>query len=108
MADVIVGSYEWDAEKAARNLLKHKVSFEEARTAFRDTRAIVFDEGQGPGRFVLLGMSGEVRVLFVIHAIRVIGPRGGERTRLISARRATRPEILRYGSGDAPLRRRRR
>jgi uncharacterized DUF497 family protein len=36
--------FEWDAEKAAENLKKHGVSFEEAVTIFYDPLAATFDD----------------------------------------------------------------
>jgi uncharacterized DUF497 family protein len=61
--------FEWDPRKAAANLTKHKVAFEEAATAFGDPQGrIVADprHSLGEERFVLLGLSGEGRVLAVI------------------------------------------
>jgi uncharacterized DUF497 family protein len=87
--------FEWDARKAAENLRKHGVSFEEARTAFEDERALVIDDpdhSADEDRFVLLGMTRWPRLVVVIHCYR-------EREsiiRLISARRATRTEARGY------------
>jgi len=36
--------FEWDPEKAAANLAKHGVSFEEALTVFSDPLARIFDD----------------------------------------------------------------
>jgi uncharacterized DUF497 family protein len=38
--------YEWDIRKAAENLRKHDVSFEEAKTVFLDPFAETFDEAR--------------------------------------------------------------
>jgi len=86
-------SFEWDAQKAARNLAKHRVSFEEASTAFGDLSGrIMIDPGHSveEERFVLLGISQRHRLLAVIFVER------GEAIRLISARRATRREWRDY------------
>lgn len=52
--------FEWDNRKAAANLKKHGVSFEEAKTVFFDERAKLIDDpdhSENEERFVLLGMS---------------------------------------------------
>ncbi len=80
--------FEWDDAKAATNLAKHGVSFELARSAFRDPFAIEFaDDRQSYGeeRFVLIAMVAN-RLLSVTHTERA------GRTRLISARGASRQE----------------
>jgi len=92
MADLRV---EWDAHKARANLRRHRVSFEEAETAFLDEEALVIpdpDHSQVEDRFILLGMSARVRVLFVCHSVR----EGGSLIRIISARRANRREQGQY------------
>ena len=87
--------FEWDTRKAAANLKKHKVSFDEAQTAFLDEEALVIDD---PGhyevedRFILLGLSAALRVLFVCHCVR----ESGSVIRIISARRANRSEQEQY------------
>lgn len=93
VATVIEGDFEWDADKAASNLVKHGVSFPEAATVFADPFAVYFDDGSGIGRMVVIGTSLRERVLFVVHVER------GERDRIISARRATVGEREVYESG---------
>jgi uncharacterized DUF497 family protein len=64
--------YEWDNAKAAANLAKHGVSFEQARQAFEDPFAIDFvddREGYGEDRLILFGMV-ENRLLVVAHTLR--------------------------------------
>ena len=88
--------FEWDSAKAAANLRKHHVSFEEARTVFYDEFAIQFyDEthSSDEDRFLLLGMSSGARLLLVCHCERG----AGEVIRIISARHATRKESAHYG-----------
>jgi hypothetical protein len=85
--------FEWDPQKAAANLAKHKVSFEEAATVFADPLGgIVTDprHSSGEERFALLGLSQERRLLTVMYV-----ERGGA-VRIISARPATRPERRNY------------
>lgn len=36
--------FEWDQSKAASNLKKHGVSFEEAKTVFANPIAVIFDD----------------------------------------------------------------
>lgn len=70
MADV---SFEWDARKNRANQKKHGVSFEEARTAFFDEHARVIadpEHSDDEDRFVLLGLSAQLRVLVVCHCYR--------------------------------------
>lgn len=87
--------FEWDPVKAATNLRKHGVSFEEAQTAFLDDHALVVDDPDHPTdetRFVLLGLSASLRMLVVVHVYRT--DRGT--IRLISARQATKSERATY------------
>ena len=86
--------FEWDAQKAAENLKKHGVAFDEALTVFADLLANIFDDPDhsvDERRFITIGLSTKQRLLFVAHA-----DRGGERIRIISARRATRGEKHAY------------
>ena len=85
-------SFEFDPAKARNNLQKHGVSFAHAEQALRDPLAFTIEDAdaQGEQRFVTLGMDALGRVLVVIHAQR------GERTRLISARKASRGETEQY------------
>ena len=85
--------FEWDTEKAAANLKKHDVTFDEASTVFGDPLAILIpdpDHSVVEQRYLLLGMSNRHRLLVVAHAERP------PRTRLISARRATPKERRTY------------
>jgi uncharacterized DUF497 family protein len=80
-------SFEWDPKKAAANVRKHGVSFEEARTAFEDDEALLLpdpDHSTGEERAVLLGLSAALRALVVVHCER----HDGDVIRLISARKA--------------------
>jgi uncharacterized DUF497 family protein len=87
--------FAWDNRKAAANLRKHGVSFEEARSVFFDEQARLIDDpdhSEEEDRFVLLGLSGALRLLLVCHCYRS----EGEVIRIISARRATRTEAKFY------------
>jgi uncharacterized protein len=81
--------FDWDPEKAASNVEKHQVAFQEAATVFDDPLSIVFPDPRhsiGEARFVIIGRSNQGRLLFVAHADRI------DRTRIISARTVTRRE----------------
>lgn len=88
--------FSWDRAKAQLNLRKHKVSFEEAETAFLDEQALLLDDPDHSSatedRFILLGMTAALRVLSVCHCVR----ESGSLIRLISARRATKAEQKQY------------
>ena len=87
--------FEWDTRKAAANLKKHRVSFDEAQTVFLDEEALVIedpDHSETEDRFILLGLSAGLRVLFVCHCVR----ESGSLIRIISARRANRSEQEQY------------
>ena len=86
-------TYEWDPVKAATNVRRHRVTFEEAASVFLDPTALTFrdpDHSQVEEREITIGRSARQRVLFVAHAAR----EGA--VRIISARRATRREQKQY------------
>ena len=81
--------FEWDEAKAKSNFRAHGVSFELAKTVFEDAFAvdrIDNREAYGEERFVIIGIAEGQVLLFVAYTER------GERTRIISARRATKHE----------------
>ena|SRR3984885_7532239 len=85
----------WDPRKSRANKAKHGVSFEEARTAFLDENArIIPDEEHSveEDRFILLGLSVELKLLVVCHCYR----ESDFLIRIISARRATTSERREY------------
>ena len=87
--------FEWHPSKAAANLKKHQVSFEEAQTVFYDDFAVQFfddEHSHEEDRFLLLGMSIHSKLLLVCHCER----QGGEVIRIISARKATKRESAFY------------
>lgn len=90
-------SFEWDINKAASNLKKHGVSFEEAQSVFYDDFAVQFydNDSESEDRFLMLGMSREARILIVCHCERD----SGNTIRIISARKATRLEHKFYQGG---------
>lgn len=85
--------FEWDKRKARRNLGLHRVSFEEAATAFADPLSLTItdaDHSEVEERLVLLGHSHRNRLLVVVHSER------GDSIRIIGARLATRRERAAY------------
>ena len=83
---------DFDPNKAASNLRKHKVSFAHAEQALRDDLAVTIEDpdAEGEQRFITVGMDALSRVLVVVHT-----PRGGS-TRIISARKASKGESEQY------------
>jgi len=86
---------EFDPDKAAGNLRKHQVSFAHAEQVLNDPAGLTVEDPDSAGelRFVTLGMDALGRVLVVVHTPR------GRRTRVISARRASKTEALEYAKG---------
>jgi uncharacterized DUF497 family protein len=87
--------FEWDQRKAAANVAKHDVTFEEAKTVFYDEDALLIDDpdhSKSEERFILMGSSAHSRVLVVVHCYR----RRGSSIRIISARRAGTKEQQPY------------
>ncbi len=87
--------FDWDPRKAAANLRKHKVSFEDAQSAFSDEYALLIDDpdhSEEEERFVLLGLSQSLRLLVVVHCYRA----EGRVIRIITARKADADEQSLY------------
>ncbi|GAP98116.1 BrnT family toxin [Leptolyngbya sp. NIES-2104] len=85
--------FEWDEVKAVRNLSKHGVSFEEAKTVFDDPLYVDFydsDHSEEEDRYLIIGQSKRGRLLIASYT-----EREGS-IRLISARAATRSEREAY------------
>jgi uncharacterized DUF497 family protein len=85
--------FEWDPEKALGNEQKHGVTFDEASSVFADTFSLTIHDplhSEDEERFIIIGVSCRNRILTVVHTER------GESLRIISARKATKKEILYY------------
>ena len=81
--------FEWDERKAAKNRLKHGVSFEEASTAFGDPLSITIEDplhSEDENRLVLIGKSEWFNTLVVVHLEKK------DMIRIISARKASKKE----------------
>jgi uncharacterized protein len=88
--------FEWDTAKAASNVRKHGVSFDEAGSVFLDQLAVSGpdpDHSVGESRYITFGMSSLGRLLAVSHTYRPGA------IRIISARRVTRAERKIYEEG---------
>jgi uncharacterized DUF497 family protein len=83
--------FEWDQSKNQSNNEKHGVSFEEAQTIFYDENAIEYYDDNHTNeeeRFIMLGISGQLRMLVVCYCVR-----NSDSIRIISARKATKKDI---------------
>ena len=86
--------FEWDARKAATNVQKHGVTFEEASEAFRDPLNESFQDRDNPPNMILIGRSTR-GLLYVVYVERT-----EDLIRIISARRATPRERKNYEEGE--------
>ncbi len=87
--------FTWDPHKERSNRLKHGISFDEARSVFLDARALLIgdpDHSNDEDRFVMLGLSWLGRLIAVSHVYRG----DSEIVRVISARKATKRELVQY------------
>jgi uncharacterized DUF497 family protein len=85
--------FAWDEKKAASNLSKHGISFEEAATVFGDPLSNTFpdpDHSVEEHHFVIIGSSESGKILVVAHTD------DGELVRIISAREVTHGERKSY------------
>ncbi|MCP4264525.1 MAG: BrnT family toxin [Candidatus Brocadiaceae bacterium] len=85
--------FEWDSDKAKKNIKTHNVSFDEASTSFKDTLSLtIYDplHSDEEDRFILIGSSHKNRLLVVVHTERK------DKIRIISARKSTKKERMQY------------
>ncbi|MCA2621055.1 MULTISPECIES: BrnT family toxin [unclassified Microcystis] len=82
---------EWDNNKAASNLIKHKIDFEDAKNIFLDPNRLEREDKRdyNEARIQVIGIVNQV-VLFVVYTKR------NGRYRIISARRANKNERRQY------------
>ena len=88
-------TFGWDSVKFNKNIAKHGISFEEAKTVFYDENARLipdFDHSEKEKRFIILGYSSKARLLTVCHCYR----KNNELIWIISARKATKFETNQY------------
>lgn len=89
--------FQSDKRKGRLNLVRHKVSFEEASTVFGDPFSRTIDDplhSEDEDRYVIIGQSVRERLLVVVHTIR------GDNIRIISARVATATERKQHEEGN--------
>jgi uncharacterized protein len=88
--------FEWDDAKNLSNLRKHGISFEDATAVFDDPFSFAFSVSYDDGeeRWSTIGVGLGLLVMLVVHTYR--DTQDTEVVRIISARRATRPERRRY------------
>lgn len=82
-------TFEWDLRKARFNFTKHGVGFEEASTVFGDPLSLTIPDPEhslAERRYITMGRAFNGKLLVVVHTDR------GDNIRIISARRASRPE----------------
>jgi len=90
-------TFEWDTNKARRNLARHGVSFEESSSVFGDPLSLTVSDpvhSKVEDRCVTLGTSHRGNLLVVVHTER------GDNIRIISARPASRRERRTYEEGQ--------
>lgn len=92
--------FTWDPRKAATNLTKHGVGFEEAVTVFADPLAIIADDAVHPERALITGVSVAARVLVTVYIEVNHDDQSKDEIRLISARLATGHERRVYEEGE--------
>lgn len=89
--------FEWDDEKAKKNLRNHQISFEEAKSVFKNPFLTTFPDPKhsiGEPRYLNIGLSTGGRVLVVVRTDR------DEKIRIISCRKATTSERRDYEEGN--------
>ena len=88
-------NFSWDNKKAQSNEIKHKITFEEAKTVFDDENArLIYDPDHSidEDRFIMLGLSCKLKILTVVHCYRD----NENNIRIISARKSTKKEQKQY------------
>ena len=90
--------FTWDEIKNRKNMIKHRVNFQEAASVFKDEVAVVLNDSKhshDEERFVIIGISKHKRLLMVCHCYRG----NDDLIRIISARKADDEEQLIYENG---------
>ena len=94
MPTVVRGDFEWDENKAASNVAKHGITFDEAALAMRDAFSVDFEDLVKPANLVTLAATPDRRTLYIVTT------QSSSRIRIISARVATRHERRLYEEGE--------
>ena len=88
-----MSKYEWDTNKAKKNIRKHGIGFEEAMSIFQDKFSLTRDDplhSEREERFIDIGRSTKGNILVVVYTER------GDDVRIISCRKATPAERKAY------------
>lgn len=91
-------NFEWDLEKNEQNQKKHRVTFEQAATVFRDPRMLsLYDDehSEAEERWITLGLSAVSGLIVVHHTFEEIDAETVD-IRIFSSRKATKHEIRQY------------
>ena len=94
--------FEWNIEETRANLMKHGLSFEEAKAVFGDPLSLTFPDdyhSDSEDRDITVGRSERGKVLLVVH-VDDWQPEDTQIVRIISCRRATPSERRIYGQGE--------
>ena len=94
--------FEWDPRKARLNLRHHGVPFERATSVFLDPRAVSIPDEEHSSeedRWVTLGLDRVGNLLVLVHTFAQVSATRC-RVRIISARRATKTEVIQYSEGE--------
>ena len=86
-------NFEWNLNKAKKNIAKHRVPFDEAATVFSDPLSITYDDpdhSYDENRYIIIGLSAFGKLLFVSHV------ETDDKIRIISARQLTQKERKQY------------
>lgn len=100
--DSVGYKFDWDDSKANINLVKHKVSFEEGKTIFKDPFLITIpDESHSDDedRLISIGKSINEKLLLVVHLEKIETP-NRILIRIISCRKATQNERKIYEEAE--------
>jgi len=96
-------NFDWDSAKAESNFSKHGVAFERAATVFRDPNAVsAFDDDHSDEeeRWLTLGLDSGGALLVVHHTFTNVNKKNCS-IRIISARKATKPETQQYDARES-------
>ncbi len=91
-------NFDWDPEKERKNIHKHKLSFRQSATVFRDPNHIsIYDENHSTheDRWITIGIDQSAIHRVIVHTFRKTGENTIE-IRIISARKANREEKKQY------------
>ena len=90
--------FDWDPHKQSRNIRRHKLTFQQAATVFRDPRHLTLydeDHSEDEDRWITLGVGENGLLLVVVHTFEQLDKEKIS-LRIISARKATPAEIAQY------------